>query len=114
MKESNLHKCLVAAIGAVVLCLPTVLLADVSNFSEDPAHTHVTYVERDLYSDEGMQQLHERLRVATRKVCGITSPMSAGTAAWHACNRNTFATVVDNFNNAHIDCMHEKLVEETT
>ena len=102
-----------ASLGAIVLCLPTALLADVTNFSEDAAHTHVTYVERDLYSDEGMQQLHESLRVATRKVCSITSPMSAGTAAWRACNLDTFATVIDEFNDAHIDCMHEKLVAKT-
>ena len=99
-----------ATLIAIILGGPAVVLADTPNFFEEGAKTTVSYADLNIESEEGLQELHKRLRHATRKVCNVTSPMSAGTAAWRACNRNTFADVVDNFNSEHMDCMHGKLV----
>ena len=110
MKESKLSKSLLAAFVAIVLGSPAVVLAETSNYFEDVAKTTVSYADLDIENGEGLQELHKRLQIATRKVCNVTSPASAGTAAWRACNRNTFADVIDQFNSAHIECMHTKLV----
>ena len=110
MTDSKLLNGLMAALFAIALSGPTVVLADTPINSGDTAHTHVSYVDLNLDSEEGVQELYVRLRHATRKVCSVTSPMRAGTMAWRACNRNTFSNAVDKFNNDHIDCLHEKLV----
>ncbi len=110
MKVSKLFKGLMATLIAIILGGPTVVLADTPSFFEEGAKTTVFYSELDLGREEGMPELYKRLRLATRKVCNVTSPMGAGTAAWRACNRNTLADTVDKFNLAHIDCMHVKLV----
>lgn len=110
MKGSKLFKSLMATLIAIILGSPTVVLADTPNFFEEGAKTTVSYADLDIENGNGLQELHKRLRHASRKVCNITSPMSAGTMAWRACNRNTFSNAVDKFNNDHIDCLHEKLV----
>jgi UrcA family protein len=110
MKEPKLITSLLAASIVIFLGNPAVVLADTSNYYEDVAKTTVSYADLDIENGKGLQELHERLRLASRKVCNVTSPRSAGTAAWRACNRNTFADVVDKFNSAHIDCDHAKLV----
>ncbi len=110
MKGSKLFKSLMATIIAIIIGSPTVVLADTPNFFEEGAKTTVSYADLDIENGNGLQELHKRLRLASRKVCAVTSPMSAGTMAWRACNRNTFSNAVDKFNSAHIDCMHENLV----
>ncbi len=114
MKVSKLFKGLMATLIAIVLGGPAVVLADTPNFFEEGAKTTVFYAELDLEREEGMQELNKRLRHASRKVCGVTSPMSAGTMAWRACYQNTLADAVDKFNLAHIDCMHARLVAKET
>ena len=110
MKESKLRKNLLAAFVAIVLGSPTVVLAESSNYFEEGAKTTVSYADLDIENGNGLQELHKRLRLASRKVCDVTSPRSAGTVAWRACNRNTFSNAVDKFNNEHHECMHAKLV----
>ncbi len=110
MKGSKLFKGLMATLIAIILGGPTVVLADTPNFFEEGAKTTVSYADLDIENGNGLQELHKRLRHASRKVCGVTSPMSSGTMAWRACYRNTLADAVDKFNLAHIDCMHPRLV----
>jgi UrcA family protein len=110
MTDSKLLNSLVAALFAIALGGPTVVLADTPTNSDDTAHTHISYADLNLDSEEGVQELHVRLRHASRKVCGVTSPMSSGTMAWRACYRNTLTNAVDKFNSEHHECMHAKLV----
>ena len=110
MKKSKLSKNLLAACVAIVLGSPAVVLAESSSYFEGVAKTTVAYADLDIENGNGLQELRKRLRVASRKVCDVTSPRSAGTMAWRACNRNTFSNAVDKFNSAHHECMHVKLV----
>ena len=108
MTDSKLLNGLMAALFAIALGGPTVVLADTPINSDDTAHTHVSYADLNLDSEEGVQELYVRLRHASRKVCGVTSPMSFGTMAWRACYRNTLTNVVDKFNNRNLVRIHAK------
>ncbi len=110
MKKAKLSKSLLAAFVAIVLGSPAVVLAESSSYFEGVAKTTVSYADLDIENGNGLQELHKRLRLASRKVCDVTSPMSAGTIAWRACNRDTFSNAVDKFNSEHLECMHAKLV----
>ena len=110
MKESRLFKSLMATFIAIILSGPAVVLADTPNFFDEGAKTTVSYADLNIDSEEGVQELYKRLRNASRKVCNVTSPMSAGTTAWRTCNRATLSNAVDKFNSEHHECMHAKLV----
>ena len=108
MTDSKLLNGLMAALFAIALGGPTVVLADTPTNSGDTAHTHVSYVDLNLDSEEGVQELYVRLRHATRKVCSVTSPMSAGTMAWRACYRNTLSDAIDKFNNKNLSRIYAR------
>ena len=112
MKESKLSKSLLAAIVAIVLGSPAFVLADSSSYFEGVAKTTVSYADLDIERGEGIDELYARLQHATRKVCNVTSPMSAGTMAWRACNRKALSEAVDKFNSEHVACKHAKLMSK--
>ena len=110
MRKSKLFRRLLAASIVIVLGGPAVVLAATLNQSDDAIQTTVSYADLDIERGDGIEELYARLQRATRKVCNVTSPMSAGTMAWRACNRNTLSNAVDKFNSKHHECMHAKLV----
>lgn len=100
MKESKLFKSLVATL--IVLVGPAVALASTSDYSEEVVETTVSYADLNLERDEDVQALLKRLQRASRKVCAVASPMTAGTMAWRACYRNSLSDAIDNFNNRNL------------
>jgi len=100
-----------ATLIAITLGGPTVVLACTAIEFDGVAHTHVTYSDLNLESADGVQQLYKRLQDASRKTCGVTSPMNAGTMAWRACNRDTLSATVDKFDNEDLSKVHENLIK---
>ncbi len=108
MKESKLFKSLVATFAVIVFGGPTIVLAGTPNYFEEVAQTTVSYADLNLERDEDVQVLLKRLRRASKKVCAVTSPMTAGTAAWRACIRNTLSDAIDKFNNRNLSRIYAR------
>ena len=108
MKESKVFKSLVAIFAVIVLGGLTFVLAGTPNYFEEISETSVSYADLNLERDEDVQVLLKRLRHASRKVCAVTSPMTAGTMAWRACYRNTLSDAIDQFNNRNLSRIHAR------
>ena len=111
MKGSKLFKSLMATLVAITLGGSTVVLACTAPEFDGYAHTHVTYSDLNLESADGVQELYKRLQDASRKTCGVTSPMTAGTIAWRSCYLDTLSDTVDKFDNEDLSKVHENLIK---
>ncbi len=69
MKESKLFKSLVATFVVIVLGGPAVVLAGTPSYFEDPKAT-VSYADLNLENEEGVRVLYQRLKRASKGVCG--------------------------------------------
>ncbi len=115
MTESKLFKRLVATFVVIILGGPAVVLAGTpSNFEDAKATVSVSYADLNLENEEGVRVLYQRLRYASKEVCGITSPKipesilarSARRRATWQCYRKSLSNAVDKFDNEDLTRIH--------
>ncbi len=117
MKESKLFKSLVATFVVIVLSGPAVVLASTSSHLE-PNKATVSYADLNLENEEGVRELYQRLKRASKGVCGATPPQVAGslpkvysldinnTQATGRCYRESLSKAVDKFDNEDLTRIH--------
>ncbi len=78
MKESKLFKSLVATFVVIVLSGPAVVQAAGTISYVEAGKASVSYADLNLESEEGLQVLYRRLKLASNKLCSDTPPKIAG------------------------------------
>jgi len=110
MKESKLFRSLVATFVVIVLSGPAVVQAadTISHVEVDKAG--VSYADLNLESEEGVRVLYQRLRYASKKVCGGESLRHGGSIIMKSsrlqCYREALSNAVDKFDNADLTRIH--------
>ncbi|MFB3084157.1 MAG: UrcA family protein [Gammaproteobacteria bacterium] len=112
MKESKLFKSLVATFVVIVLGGPAVALAGTPNYFE--VKTTVSYTDLNLENEEGVRVLYQRLKRASKEVCGATSveiprtvPILLQRGA-RQCYRETLSNAVEKFDNEVLTRIHAR------
>ena len=108
MKESKLFKSLLATFVVIVFGSPTVVLASTPNYFD--VKTTVSYADLNLENEEGVRVLYQRLRYASKKVCGGESLRHGGSIIMKSsrlqCYREALSNAVDKFDNADLTRIH--------
>ncbi len=109
MKESKVFKSLVATLIVIVLSGPAVVLASTSSHLE-PNKATVSYADLNLENEEGVRELYQRLKRASKGVCGGASSRHAGSvikkSSRQQCYRETLSNAVDNIDNEDLTRIH--------
>ena len=113
MKESKLFKRLVATFVVIVVGGPAVVLANTPSlldFVEDDK-VAVSYADLKLENEESVRVLYQRLKRASKEVCGIRPRKIYGSSVYHMwdsqrCYRATLSNAVDNFDNDDLTRLH--------
>jgi len=113
MKESKLFKSLVATFVVIVLGGPAVVLAGTPKYFE--VKTTVSYTDLNLENEEGVRVLYQRLKRASKEVCGAKSlniagslPVSLQRGTPKRCYRETLSNAVDKFDNEDLTRIHAR------
>ncbi len=116
MKESKLFKSLVATFVVIVLGGPAVVLAGTPKYFE--VKTTVSYTDLNLENEEGVRVLYQRLKRASKEVCGAKSLNIAGslpvslqrgtTRETRQCYRETLSNAVDKIDNEDLTRIHAR------
>ncbi len=113
MKESKLFKSLVATFVVIVLGGPAVVLAGTPKYFE--VKTAVSYTDLNLENEEGVRVLYQRLKRASKEVCGAKSlniagslPVSLQRGTPKRCYRETLSNAVDKIDNADLTRIHAR------
>ena len=114
MKESKLFKSLVATFVVIVLGGPAVVLASTSSHLETNKAT-VSYADLNLENEEGVRVLYQRLKRASKEVCGAKSlniagslPVSLQRGTPKRCYRETLSNAVDKIDNEDLTRIHAR------
>ena len=113
MKESKLFKSLVATFVVIVLGGPAVVLAGTPKYFE--VKTTVSYTDLNLENEEGVRVLYQRLKRASKEVCGAKSlniagslPVSLQRGTPKRCYRETLSNAVGKIDNADLTRIHAR------
>ena len=113
MKESKLFKSLVATFVVIVLGGPAVVLAGTPKYFE--VKTTVSYTDLNLENEEGVRVLYQRLKRASKEVCGAKSlniagslPVSLQRGTPKRCYRETLSNAVDKIDNEDLTRIHAR------
>ncbi len=114
MKELRRFKNFTAALLAIGLSAPAIVMAETSNERESVVAT-VSYADLNLENEAGARTLYGRLQQATQEVCGVTSgkrqsPKRVFDAQQlhnaNQCYREKIAEAVENIDNEHLTRIH--------
>ncbi len=113
MKESKLFKNLVATFVVIVLGGPAIVLAGTPKYFE--VKTTVSYTDLNLENEEGVRVLYQRLKRASKEVCGAKSlniagslPVSLQRGTSKRCYRETLFNAVDKIDNEDLTRIHAR------
>jgi UrcA family protein len=110
MKASKLLKKLVTTLAVAGLITPAVVVAETYPDSEN-VRVRVSFADLNLESAEGVRVLYQRLKLASKEICGITSSnsilaRSSLQGASKRCYRQTLSRSVKKTKNADLARLH--------
>ena len=105
LNTKSIRTTLIAVAAVSALALPVIASASAKNI-------HLSYEKTDLSNVSGQRQMYERLKDASRKLCGSTDLQFAGSLnssrGNQDCYEGTLTAVVKRLDNQGVSALHSK------